>query len=127
IGGIDVLCDALQEIAEKWPKARQLRILELGARGAATRRILDRLAQSEVAVTYCATNADPDLVARLELLGADCPGFTACRWSPSEGGERLAGSPFDLILAVNACARMQIDPAMLGDFVDHLVQGRACM
>src|SRR5262249_50864387 len=125
IVGIDLLCDAVQEIAGKWPKHRQLRILELGARGAATRRILDRPAPSEGAGTDCATHPDPDLVARLELLGADCPAFAACRWSPSEGGERLAGSPFDLIIAVNACARMQLDPALLGDLADLLAPGGA--
>jgi acyl transferase domain-containing protein/NADPH:quinone reductase-like Zn-dependent oxidoreductase/acyl carrier protein len=125
VPGIALLCDALQEIAEKWPKHRPLRILELGARGGATRRILDRLAQSEVAVTYCATNADPDLVARLELLGSDCAGFVVRQWAPSDGSQRLAGSPFDLIIAVNACARLQLDAALLGDLTDLLASDGA--
>jgi acyl transferase domain-containing protein/acyl carrier protein len=118
--GIDLLCDALQEIADTWPKDRQLRILELGARGGATRRIFDRLAQREVAITYCATNADPDLAARLGLLGADCAGFVACQWSPSDGSEQLGGSSFDLIIAVNACARLLLDAALLGDLANLL-------
>ncbi len=120
VAGIDLLCEALREIAEKWPKDRRLRILELGARGGATRRVIDRLAQSEVAVIYRATNADPDLVARLEVLGVDCPGFAACCWSPGEDSERLAGSSFDLIIAVNACARLQLDAALFGELADLL-------
>jgi len=45
IPGIELLCDALAELASTWPKGRRLRILELGASGGgATRRILSRLA-----------------------------------------------------------------------------------
>ena len=56
--GIDLLCDALAELAAAWPKARPLRILEIGASGGgATRRILDRLAQSGVALAYTSRRA----------------------------------------------------------------------
>jgi phthiocerol/phenolphthiocerol synthesis type-I polyketide synthase C len=120
LAGIDLLCKVIEEIAAGWPKDRKLRILELGARGAATRRILDHLAQAAVAVGYQATNADPDLVARLALLGDTCSGLVARQWSPNDGGEHLDETAFDIIIAVNTCGRMQLDAAMLADLADLL-------
>jgi phthiocerol/phenolphthiocerol synthesis type-I polyketide synthase C len=123
IAGIDLLCDALAEIAAAWPAGRKLRILELGARGGASRRCTERLAQSGVAVSYLATSADPDLVARLELLAATCDGLTACRWSPGDGSERLDGAPFDLIIGVGACTRLGLAAAPLASLSSLLAPG----
>ena len=44
--GIDLVCAALGEIASRGHGGRPLRVLEVGADGGATRRLLDRLAQS---------------------------------------------------------------------------------
>ena len=107
---IGLLCDALQEIAANWPRGRPLRILELGAiGGGATRRVLDRLAQSGAALSYVATSADAEQSARLSFLAESFNGVSACQWSPQDGTEALDQTGFDIILAVNACARLQLD------------------
>ena len=110
--GVALLCDALHEIATTWPKGRPLRILEIGAiSGGATRRVLDRLAQSEVALAYLATSVDAEQAARLSFLAESFTGVSARRWSPQDGNEGLDGAAFDIILAVNTCARLQLETA----------------
>jgi len=122
--GIEVLCDALAELAMAWPKARPMRILELGASGGgATRRILNRLAQSGVALAYVAASTDSEQAARLSSLAKSFAGVSACRWSPGDGNEGLNGAVFDVILAINACARLRLDPASLAGLRDLLVPG----
>ena len=107
---VGLLCDALQEIATNWPHGRQLRILELGAiGGGATRRVLDRLAQTGAALSYIATNGDAEQSARLSFLAESFDGVCARQWSPLDGTEALDQAGFDIILAVNACARLQLD------------------
>ena len=107
---VGLLCDALQEIATNWPRGRPLRILELGAiGGGATRRVLDRLAQSGAALSYVATSGDAEQSARLSFLAELFNGVSARRWSPQDGTEALDQTGFDIILAVNACARLQLD------------------
>jgi NADPH:quinone reductase-like Zn-dependent oxidoreductase/NAD(P)-dependent dehydrogenase (short-subunit alcohol dehydrogenase family)/acyl carrier protein len=107
---VGLLCDALQEIAANWPHGWPLRILELGAiGGGATRRVLDRLAQSGAAFSYLATNGDAEQSARLSFLAESFNGVSARRWSPRDGTEALDQTGFDIILAVNACARLQLD------------------
>jgi phthiocerol/phenolphthiocerol synthesis type-I polyketide synthase C len=106
---IDLICDALHDVAVEWPRGRPLRILEIGATGGAvTRRVLDRLAQSGVIYSYLATSDDPEQAARLSFVADAFTGASACHWSPRDGGELGAG-PFDFILAVNACARLRLD------------------
>ena len=64
--GIELLCDALAELAMAWPKAQPMRILELGASiGGATHRILNRLTRSGVALAYIAASTDFEQTARL--------------------------------------------------------------
>ena len=110
--GIDLACDALGEIAARWPAGRPLRVLEIGADGGATRRLLDRLAQSG---------------ARVQLHRDRLPIRSRRRgsalWLPARRGERqsagrrasrptnspTAGSTS--IVAAHACARLQIDTA----------------
>ncbi len=107
---VGILCDALQEIATNWPQGRPLRILELGAiGGGATRRVLDRLAQSGAAFNYVTTSADAEQSARLSFLAELFNGVSARRWSPQDGTEALDQTGFDIILAVSACARLQLD------------------
>ena len=114
--GVGLLCDALQEIAGKWPPGRPLRILELGANGGgATRRVLDRLGQSGVALRYLATSPDAEQSARLSFVAESFAGASARQWSPRDGLASLDQAPFDMILAINACARLQLDAA---DFAD---------
>jgi acyl transferase domain-containing protein/NADPH:quinone reductase-like Zn-dependent oxidoreductase/acyl carrier protein len=122
--GIGLLCDALHDIAARWPKGRALRILELGAiSGGATRRVLDRLAQCDVALAYLATSADPEQVARLSFLAESFTGVSARRWSPHDRDESLDGAAFDIILSVNACARLQLDAVSLVSLRDLLAPG----
>ncbi|HXO90818.1 MAG TPA: SDR family NAD(P)-dependent oxidoreductase [Stellaceae bacterium] len=122
--GIALLCEALTEISGAWPKDRPLRILELGASaGGATRRILELLAQSRVAIDYLATCADSEQAGRLSSLAESYVGVSAARWVPRDGNEALDGVTFDIILAVNACARLQLDPMGLANLRDLLVPG----
>jgi phthiocerol/phenolphthiocerol synthesis type-I polyketide synthase C len=107
---LGLFCDALQEIAANWPRGRPLRILELGAiAGGATRRVLDCLAQSGAPFSYLATSDDPEQSARLSFLAESFDGVSARRWSPQDGTEALGRAGFEIILAVNACARLQFD------------------
>ena len=113
---IGLLCDALQEIATDWPPGRPLRILELGAiGGGATRRVLDRLAQSGAALSYIATSGDAEQSARLSFLADSFDGVSARRWSPQDGTAALDQTGFDIILAVNACARLRLNASGLAD------------
>ncbi len=122
--GIALLCEALTEISSAWPKDRPLRILELGASsGGATRRILELLAQSKVAIAYLATCADSEQASRLSSLAESYVGVSASQWVPRDGNEALDDVSFDIILAVNACGRLQLDPIGLANLRDLLVPG----
>ena len=122
--GIELLCDALDELAAAWPQGRPMRILELGASsGGATRRVLNRLAQSGVALSYTAASTDSEQAARLSSLARSFVGVSACRWSPGDGNDSLNETIFDIILAVNGCARLQLDAASFADLRDLLVPG----
>jgi NADPH:quinone reductase-like Zn-dependent oxidoreductase/acyl carrier protein len=121
---VDFLCDALHEIASEWPKGRPLRILELGAvGGAATRRVLERLASFNVGLIYVATSREPDQAARLSFLARSFTGVSARHWSPEDGVESLAGPVFDIILSINAAARLQLDTASFTTLRDLLGPG----
>ena len=121
---VNSLCDALHEIASEWPQDRPLRILELGAVGGmATRRVLERLAPSNVSLTYLATSLEPDQAARLSFLAESFAGVSACQWSPQDGVESLDGAVFDVILAINACARLRLDTASFRSLRDLLAPG----
>lgn len=114
--GIGLLCDTLEEIASNWPRGRPLRILELGAiGGGATRRVLERLAQSGAALSYVATSGDAEQSARLSYLAESFTGVRARRWLPQDGTEALDQTGFDIILAINACARLQLDANSFSD------------
>jgi len=124
IPGIELLCDALAELASTWPKGRRLRILELGASGGgATRRILSRLAQSGVALAYMAASADSEQAARLSSLAKSFVGVSACTWSPDDGNDTLNGAVFDVVVAINACARLRLGAASLAGLRDLLAPG----
>ncbi|HZU90743.1 MAG TPA: zinc-binding dehydrogenase, partial [Stellaceae bacterium] len=125
--GIDLLCAAIDEIAAAWPKGRPLRILELGA-GGATRRLLERLAQAGIPFSYLATTADAEQASRLSFLTDSFAGAAACQWSPQDGGAPLAGgsgsgASFDIVLAANACARLQLDRTAFAGLRDLVAPG----
>jgi len=122
IAGTTLLCDAISEVARNWPQGRALRILEIGA-GAATRRILDRLAQAGAAMSYLATTPEPDMAARLSFTVATAVGATARSWSPRDEVDDIDGRRFDLIVAANACARLQLDAAALSRLRERLAPG----
>ncbi len=121
--GIDLVCAALAEIAAGWPQGRKLRILEIGADGGATRRVLDRLAQSKVALTYSATSPDPEQAARLGFVVSAVAGASASCWSPRDAADDLGEVRFDVIVSVQAGARLQIDGAALARLRDLLAPG----
>ncbi|HEX3861584.1 MAG TPA: SDR family NAD(P)-dependent oxidoreductase [Stellaceae bacterium] len=121
--GIELVCQALAEIAREWPKAQPLRVLEIGADGGATRRILDRLTQSGIAFTYRATNPEAEQAARLGFIVADAAGASAACWSPRDIDDDIDDARFDIILSVHACARLQLDTDALSRLRDRLVPG----
>ena len=127
--GIGLVCAALGEIAAGWPKGRPLRMIEIGADGGATRRLLDHLAQSGdlaqngLALAYRATNPDPEQAARLGFIVSTVAGASAECWSPHEAADDLGDSRFDIILAVHACARLRLDSAALSRLHDLLAPG----
>src|SRR4029077_11177280 len=122
--GIALLCEAVEEFAKSWPTDRPLRVLELGASaGRATRRILDLLTQSKVAFSYLATSADSEHAGRLGGLAESYCGVSGPRWAPGAGNEVLGDAAFDIVLAVNACARLRLDRACLASLRDLLVPG----
>jgi len=122
--GIELLCDALVELATAWPKAQPMRILELGASGGgATRRILNCLTRSGVALAFMAASTDSEQAARLSSLAKSFVGVSACRWSLDDRNDNLNGAVFDVIVAINACARLRLDAASLAGLRDLLVPG----
>ncbi len=75
-------------------------------------------------VAYVATSADPDQTDRLALTAQSFAGASAVTWSPRDGREALGEeAAFDVILAVNACARLQLDAASLSVLRDLLAPG----
>ncbi len=121
--GIDLLCAALGEIAAAWPAGRPLRVLELGADGGATRRLLDHLAQSGVALAYRATSPDQEQAARLGFIVSAVAGASASCWSPRDAAGDLGDDRFDVIVSAHAGARLQLDAAALAQFHDLLAPG----
>jgi acyl transferase domain-containing protein/NADPH:quinone reductase-like Zn-dependent oxidoreductase/NAD(P)-dependent dehydrogenase (short-subunit alcohol dehydrogenase family)/acyl carrier protein len=121
---IELLCDALAQLATAWPKARPMRVLEIGAiGGGATRHVLNCLARTGVALTYTAASADSEHVTRLSSLAKSYDGVSAHRWSPGDGNESLNGAAYDVVLAINACARLRLDAGSLANLHDLLVPG----
>jgi phthiocerol/phenolphthiocerol synthesis type-I polyketide synthase C len=122
---IELLCDALAEVATAWPKCRPLRILELGPSvGGVTGRIFNRLAQSGATLAYTAACTDGEQVARYRSVADPQLGFSCCQWSPRDGIEALnAANKFDIILAVNSCSRLSLDTPSLVTLRDLLVTG----
>src|SRR5207244_1997957 len=77
----------------------------------------------KVAIAYLATCADSEQASRLSSLAESYVGISASRWVPRDGNEALGGGAFDIILAVNACARLQLDPIGLANLRDLLLPG----
>ena len=121
--GLDLLGDALHEVAAAWPPDRPLRILEVGAVGGVTRRLLRRLASTGVALSYLATSADAEQVERLGAATQSVVGAAARNWSPGDGADALGEARFDVVLAAHACARLQLDAAGFAVLRDLLVPG----
>ncbi|HVB16144.1 MAG TPA: type I polyketide synthase, partial [Stellaceae bacterium] len=111
IAGIDLICGVLGEIARAWPENRLLRILEIGADGGVTRRLLDQLAQSDAAFAYRAASPDPDEAARLGAILSAVAGAAVSCWSPQDAEGELGGERYDVVLAVHAGARQRLGEA----------------
>src|SRR5579885_3327599 len=112
--GIDLLTSLLRAVAADWPPGQPLRILEIGAESATTRRFLQGLANSSTALAYLATSPDPEQVERLRTIAAAFPGAAVSHWVPG-GGPIEAGRDgrVDLVLMVNGCARFGLAEAVL--------------
>ena len=121
--GIDLVCAVLGEIASVWPAGRPLRVLEIGADGGATGRIVDRLEQAGVALAYCATSPEPERAARLGSMLAPVAGAGARRWSPHDMSDELGEGRFDVILSVAAGTLLPIDGAALARLRGLLAPG----
>ncbi|HEX6442119.1 MAG TPA: SDR family NAD(P)-dependent oxidoreductase, partial [Stellaceae bacterium] len=93
---IDVVGDALGELAAGWPEGRLLRVLELSVDGVTTRRVHDRLAQSGAPLLYAGSRPDAD---------------------------DLDGNRFDVIFSVSCCTRLQIDGEELSRLAGMLAPG----
>ncbi|MGH7093727.1 MAG: zinc-binding dehydrogenase, partial [Stellaceae bacterium] len=61
--------------------------------------------------------------ARLGFAVAATTGAEARCWSPADGDEASGGAPFDLVVALNAAARLRLDPAALARLSGLLVPG----
>ncbi|HEX3538333.1 MAG TPA: SDR family NAD(P)-dependent oxidoreductase, partial [Stellaceae bacterium] len=120
--GIDLVCEAIAEIGAGWPAGRTLRILEVGASGGITRRFLDRLAGAGVSIAYLATSPDRDQAARLAFAVNGFTGASAQHWSPGEADD-LGARCFDVVLAVNGSARVQLESPMLARLCEFLAPG----
>src|SRR5258708_19681181 len=93
-------------MAAKGRKGGRLGVLEVGADGGATRRLLEHLAQSGVALAYRATNPDQEQAARLGFIVSAVAGASASCWSPRDAADDLGDSRFDVILSAHAAARL---------------------
>jgi phthiocerol/phenolphthiocerol synthesis type-I polyketide synthase C len=123
-GCIDLICGALAELAAAWPPDRPLRVLEIGADGGgATRRFLNRLAQSGTAFSYLATHPEPEHAGRLGFAVAGIAGASVGCWSPREPADDFDTARFDVILALHACARLGIDAEALSGLRERLAPG----
>jgi NADPH:quinone reductase-like Zn-dependent oxidoreductase/acyl carrier protein len=123
VAGIDVVRAGLTEIAAAWPADRPLRVLEIGAEGAVSRRLIEGLAQTGVSLAYHATNPDPEQAGRLALAVKSQPGASASCWSPAQGLDDLEDSRFDVIVSAQAFARVRIDPDALARLRGILAPG----
>ncbi len=123
IAGIDLLCDWLREVATAWPSDRPLRILQFGAVAGTTRRILGRLSSSGIELAYLAASPDPEQADRLSAETQSFVGAGALHWSLGDGPEAFGEQRFDVVLVVNACARLQVDAGALAELRDLLVPG----
>ena len=123
VASLDLLCDALDDLGAAWPQNRPLRILEVGAVSGTTRRLLERLSSSGVALAYLATSADAGQIDRLSAVTHSFVGADTQTWSPRDGADALGEARFDIVLAVNACARLQLDATALAVMRDLLVPG----
>ena len=85
--------------------------------------LLERLASSGVALAYLATSADAEQVDRLSAVTQSFVGADAQTGRPGDGADALGEARFDVVLAVNACARLQLDAAALAVLRDLLVPG----
>ncbi|HTV89806.1 MAG TPA: beta-ketoacyl synthase N-terminal-like domain-containing protein, partial [Stellaceae bacterium] len=121
--GINLVRDMLGEIAARWPQARPLRVLEIGAASGATRQLLDRLAQSSASVAYVATNPDPAQAAQLGAALAGIAGASARCWSPGDPAADAEVDRFDVVVSLFACTRSGIDAAALSALRGRLAPG----
>ncbi len=76
-----------------------------------------------MALAYVATSPDPEQVDRLSAVAQSFVGAGARNWSPGDRSDAFGETRFDIVLVVNACARLQVDAAALAAMRDLLVAG----
>ncbi|GGG35584.1 hypothetical protein GCM10010964_24330 [Caldovatus sediminis] len=105
----EVLAAAVAALAAAWPAERPLRVLELGAGGALTRRALEALGRSGRRVLYTAVGgATPAEAARAATPHPAAAGrveFAWEGWDPLAAGGGPRGGPADLVLGLGAALR----------------------
>jgi acyl transferase domain-containing protein/NADPH:quinone reductase-like Zn-dependent oxidoreductase/acyl carrier protein len=121
--GTDIVRGTLAEIAAAWPADRPLRVLEIGADGAVSRRLVEALAQTGAPLAYCATHPDPEQAARLASALKAQAGVTANCWSLREGDDQLGDSRFDVIVSLQALSRSHIDAEALSRLRRRMMPG----
>src|SRR5690348_13776625 len=115
--------ETLTEIAAAWPAERPLRVLEIGADRAMTRRLIEALAQTGAPLAYCATHPDAQQAARVAGAIKSQAGATANRWSPVDDDDALGNSCFDVILSFQALSRLRLDADALSRLRERLAPG----
>ncbi|HYF08782.1 MAG TPA: quinone oxidoreductase-like protein 1, partial [Acetobacteraceae bacterium] len=117
-----VLDAAVGAILADWPREQPLRVTELGAGGALTRRLLARLGAGRIAVRYTALGTP-----RAGALPAHAETVTLAwsAWAPR--GEAPPPPPADLILGIGAAAAERHGTALAASLATLAAPGAALL
>jgi acyl transferase domain-containing protein/acyl carrier protein len=127
---LDGLAAALEALAAQWPAGRPLRILEVGARsGIVAGALLRRIDKLPVALSYLATDPDPDLAAQLATLRESHAGVATRQWDPrhDNAAAALNGARFDVVVAVHALGRLGFGADALAALAEVVAPGGCVM
>ena len=119
--GITLLCAALENSPSRGRSIGHCAFSNSGRARRGDRRILNLLTRSKVAFAYL----QPALIPSMPAVWARSPSPTSAS-QPTSGHretETRLWARCDIVLAVNACARLQLDRACLASLRDLLVPG----
>lgn len=123
VAAFGVIRGTLVEIAAAWPADRPLRVLELDADGAVSRRLIEAVTQTGTPLAYRATHRDAEQAARLAAIFKSQAGASASRWALDDSDDELGDSRFDIIVSLQAMSRSSIDGATLSRLRARLAPG----